>query len=451
MPGSFHGITTASSALRVFQRQMDIVGHNLANVGTAGYSRQTASLSANEAIDFYQGGMKQLGSGVGLVSINRIRDVLLEQSARRTASDLGQDSAKLNSLSELDAIYAEPSKSGISASLGAFFDAWSGLGSNPGDPAYLQKVQTAGQSLADKIRGAYGQMSRLEDKQRTEAGDVFARINALSQQIADLNGQIRQAAGAGATPNDLMDQRDLALRELSGYVSVEAHPQKDGTLLVYAGNEPLVVGDEAPGLNAAFDVSGGAPISQSMLDRLGSGSLKGQLEAIQETQRQKGQLDQLADNLRTQVNTLHGGGSTGVDFFDASTSGAISFDLSIPVKSSPSNISAGTSGSDGDGGLAHAIAQLREQKLAGLGTDTFEGFFDKAVTSLASAVSSARSSAETNDLVAQQLEQQIQAVSGVNMDEELTEMMKLQRCYQAAAKSLSVMDSMTEDLLGMIR
>jgi flagellar hook-associated protein 1 FlgK len=451
MPGSFHGITTAASALRVFQRQMDIVGHNLANVGTAGYSRQTSSLSANQPIGFNQGGLKMLGSGVGLASINRIRDVLLEQSARRTASDLGQDSAKLSGLSELDGVYGEPSDTGISASLGAFFDSWSGLGSNPGDPSYLQKVQTAGQTLADKIRGAYGQMSRLDDKQQIQAGETFNHVNELAKTIADLNGQIRMAKGAGAEPNDLMDQRDLALRELSSYVQVEAHEQQDGSLLVYAANEPIVVGDEAPGLNAIFDVSGGQPVTQAMLDQLGTGALRGQLEAIQETRSQMGQLNQLADNLRSQVNTLHGGGSTGVDFFDASTTGAVSFDLSAPVKASPKNISFGTSGSAGDGGLAHAIAQLREQKFAGLGTETFESFFDKAVNSLASSVHSTQTSAETNELVANQIEAQVQSVSGVNMDEELTEMMKLQRSYQAAAKTLSVMDSITEDLLGIVR
>ena len=451
MPSSFHGLYSASSALRVFQRQMDVVSHNLANVGTAGYSRQIGLAETTNPLMFFQGGQHSLGSGVGLASITRIRDTLLEQTARQTAAELGQEQARLAGLQQIEGIYGEPSDSGISASLGQFFDAWSGLGSNPSDSAYQLKVQAAGQTLTDKIRGAFEQLSRLEENQRAEASAVFRQVNGLSEKIAELNGQIRSAAASGAVPNDLMDQRDVALRDLSSLVKAEAFPQEDGTMLVYAAGGPLVSGDQAIGLDASFDTSGTSPIDPSVLNKLGAGQLKGRLEALSQTLNQKGQLNQLADSLRDEINALHSGGSTGVDFFAPGSTGAIDFNLSAAVKASPSNISSGTSASAGDGGLAHAIAQLRESKLAGLGTKSFEGFFQDAITGLGEQINSAKNGAESKLLLVQQIEEQVQSVSGVSMDEELTNMLQLQRAYQAAAKTLQMIDSTTEQLLGLIR
>jgi flagellar hook-associated protein 1 FlgK len=131
--------------------------------------------------------------------------------------------------------------------------------------------------------------------------------------------------------------------------------------------------------------------------------------------------------------------------------GAIDFDLSAEVKGSPRAIAAGLTGEPGDGGLALNLSQLRDTGLAALGNQTFQGFYLANVGQVSSQAAYYEAAAKTEEAVASQIESQVQAVSGVSLDDEMTEMMRYQRSYQAAARALTVFDQVTEDLIAMLR
>lgn len=456
MPSAFHGIYSASSALRAFQRAIDVTGHNIANVNTRGYSRQTVDLTPREGITFWQQGIKVVGSGVSITSINRIRDVLLDRSASKNLSQLGYAETMAQNLDAASSVYGEPSEDGIASALGKFFDAFAALGSDPSKSANRIQARQAADTLASRIRSAAEGLQDLEASIKEAAGSDFARANDLIRQISDLNREIVEAKGGGGAPNDMLDARQNALDDLSKLMKLETFEHASGAIVVSSGGLALVevagYSEMPEALNPAslvFD-----PVQAGTAFR--SGSLKGHVESLAEVGRQQASLDDLANQLRTSVNGLSTtavtlSGQTGISLFDPAGVGALSLDLSAEVKASADAIGAGTSGLPGDGGVARAISELRSSGMAALAGKTFEDYFGDAVAALGADASAAIAMADSEGLVSQQIEAQRQAVSGVNLDEEFADMIRLQRSYQAAARTLNVADQMTEELLGLIR
>ncbi len=458
MPGTFSGIGMTSHALRMFQRALDTTGHNIANVNTAGYSRQTVEFKTQFPLKYYSDGWKALGQGVSLSAIARVRDGYLEASARGNAATLGKYQTLASSLKQVEGMYGEPSDSGIAAALDKFFDSWSALGSNPNDSAIRIQVQNSGQLLTSRVRSAYSQLLSYEGQLQTQADATVSRINQLGAGIADLNQQIRGFASTGGHANDLMDQRDLAVRELSSLIDTQVERFEDGSYSVYVAGHTLVdmAGDRP--MPATYDPAASTFVASGVTYTVKSGQLAGLFQSMSSVTSQKSQLDALANEMRTQFNTVHQtgidqDGNTGNVFFNDSLpqSGAIDFNLSAAVLGSPRAIAAGITGEPGDGGLALSLSQLRDTSLVALGNQTFQGYYLAGVGQIGSQAAYYESAAETEGAVASQIENQVQAVSGVSLDDEMTEMMRYQRSYQAAARALTVFDQVTEDLIAMLR
>ncbi len=184
MPSPFHSIGTMTNALRAFQRELDVTGHNLANVNTPGYSRQVADLKTNDPTNFTQGRLMALGNGVSVASVNRIRDMFLEARRMEVGSEGGRLAAQSDGLSRVESIVHQPGTDGIGSALGKFFDAWSALSSNPSQPGLKLQAMQAGQTLADRIRGTYGQLQTVRDEQTARAGETIGRVNELAEGVA---------------------------------------------------------------------------------------------------------------------------------------------------------------------------------------------------------------------------------------------------------------------------
>lgn len=458
MPGAFHGIDIASRALRSFQRALDVTGNNIANVNTKGYSRQTVDFAETDPLRFWSNGPQYLGSGVTIASLNRVRDLILEEQLLGAESDLGRHATLAAELIRLGEVYGEPRADGIADALNKFFDAWSGLASNPGDAALRTKVQHAGATLAQRVRGAYRQFLTTESQLDLGVRATIARVNEIGVQLAKLNGEIRHATAANGQPNQMLDQRDLLLEELSQLVDVQTVRATDGTIAVHINQFTLVMDSTAKTLPDTYD-----PVTQTVSDAQGtylirSGKLAGQFQSLVRTRTEMDNLDLLANTLRTQVNSLHRTGlnrlgNTNVDFFNDGTpqTGAVDFDLSAAVKANPDEIATGTSGDPGDNGLALSLSLLRSQTLSALGSRTFGEYFIGIATKLGQDGTRAQGEQSTAESVVTQVENQRQSISGVSLDDEMASMLRFQRSYQAAARLLSVLDQVTEDLLGMVR
>ncbi|MCO5296664.1 MAG: flagellar hook-associated protein FlgK [Fimbriimonadaceae bacterium] len=460
MPSPFQGIDIATRALRAFQRQQEVAGNNVANVNTPGYSRQSADLSATRGLDVYGVQHYTLGTGVSVTTVNRIRDLFLEGRMQTAQSDLSRLGTMADNLARVEPMLSDSAGGGVSTALNRFFSAWSGLASGANDPAARLEVQQSGASLAMQIRSTYQQLSSQEAQISNDLSSNVSQINELTQHIAALNNEIRSKLGAGITPNELLDARDLAVGQLSNLVDVRTVDQPDGSMNVYIDQYTAVEGKVSRPIPATIDPGTSSFTVDGKTYTVRGGTLAGLAQSQNNLAAYRGSLDTLANTLRTEVNALHQTGinklgNTGVNFFNDATppdpqTGAVDFNLSAEVAGSLDAIAAGTSGAAGDGGVALALSRVRDQSIPALGNRSPTQFYGDLVSSVGRDVAFYRDSADTQTSVVDQIEQQRQSVSGVSLDDEMADMLRFQRSYQAAAKLLSVFDQMTNDLINML-
>lgn len=456
MPSPFQGIDLASNALRAFQRQLDVTGNNISNVNTPGYTRQRVQLNTQNPTQF---GNYSLGNGVKIEGITRIRDSFLDARNWAAQSNLGKSDAMKTAMAQVEGLFNEPSDSGISAALDNLFNSFSGLASNPNDSGQLVKVQLNGKTLSTLIRQAYNDLTGLATQQSNEITSTLKDIQSLGDQIATFNKDIRALSSNGGQPNDLIDQRDQAIKELSKLVDVQTFRFSDGTVSVTINQQPLVQGTESYQIPTTYNAATSQLTGGTTNIDIRSGKLAGLFASVGQINSYQTSLNNLANTLRTTVNTLHtagtnGLGNTGVKFFNDVASGpqtgAIDFDLDPAVAANTKAIAAG-SGAAGDGSIALAISKSRDVSQAALGNQTIIQSFGTLTSTIGQTSKYYQDAFSTQTAVVDQVENQIQSVSSVNLDDEMANLMRFQRSYQAAARALSIFDSMTEELVNLIR
>ncbi|HWA83598.1 MAG TPA: flagellar hook-associated protein FlgK [Fimbriimonadaceae bacterium] len=458
MPGLFQGISTMNGALRAFQRALNVTGNNISNVNTAGYSRQIAQFT--EADPTTDGGV-MIGNGVSASSIARIQDQFLFMRQIQASGENGRLSTLNSGLSTVQSVTNEPAGSGISDALNAFFNAWSALGSSPNDDALRQQVQQAGETLAGRVRGMYADLQNQATQTTNQISGTIQQAQSLANQIASMNKDVlRQGASAGA-PNDLLDARDQAVQQLSQIMPVTVQQHTDGTISLYSGQLTLVDQGTPGTIPTTYDVASGSLIDGSLTYPVASGSLAGQFQLAQKIAGYQGQLDTLANTLRTQFNSIHATGmnqlgATNQNFFQDVAAGnpqtgAVDFQVDPAIVADTRAIATGVTGDAGDGGLALSMSALRDTAIAALGGKTFGAFYSGIVTGIGQDAADVQTQLDTSNSVMAQIGQQIQSVSGVSLDEEMSNMLRFQRSYQAAAKALSIFDQTTNDLINMIQ
>ncbi len=365
MSSPFSGLNIASSALRAFQRQLDVTGHNIANQNTEGYSRQTVDLKTADPTTEYSGRMITLGQGVDIRSVNRIRDSFLDQRRQGVASEQGSLQARYSTLNAVQGTLLEPGDSGVSAALGKFFDAWSGLASNPGASGAKVTLQSAGRLLADRVRGLHqdlgSQLTLANSGIKQSIQEMQSKVNA----IAELNKSIRAQTVAGGEANDLSDQRDSAIQALSGLADIQAHRLDDGSVTITLNQLTLVDPIGAHTVPTGFDATTGKLVDDKGTYDINGGSLGGQLSAAGRILDYQSKLDDFANTLKSSVNSIfsnakNAAGETGLKFFADSipANGADGMYLDAKIEKDAAAIGTGPSGKSGDGTTALALSQL---------------------------------------------------------------------------------------------
>jgi flagellar hook-associated protein 1 FlgK len=354
----------------------------------------------------------------------------------------------------------EPGGSSIGNALDQLFNAFSALGSNPSDNALRQQVQQAGITLTGRVRDMYSRLNTQANELNGEITGTIQQAQSLINNIASMNAQIKSHQLPGATANDLLDARDQAVQDLSAIIPVQVQPQQDGSILLFSGQLTLVDSSGPATLPTSFDPNLGVLTGGGTNFPVGSAKLAGLFQTVQKIGSYKQQLDTFANTLRTQFNSIHstgtnGLGATGQNFFNDVAppnpqTGAIDFNLDPAVLGDPRAIATGVSGDPGDGGLALSISQLRSTNVAALGGRTFSQFYGDFVSGVGLDVSFSNSQVETSQAILRQIDEQVQSVSGVSLDDEMANMLRFQRSYQAAAKALSVFDQTTEELINML-
>jgi flagellar hook-associated protein 1 len=453
---SYMGLQTALSGLEAAQAAINTTGQNIANASTPGYSRQTVNLTERAqltipALSSVTGDGSQFGTGVDITSITRIRDQFLDSQYRAQNTNENGNNTSSTILSQVQAGLNEPSSTGLSSQLDQFFSDWSQLAGTPSSQGAQQAVMGDGAAVADSLNTLSQQMSTLESQVTTQYNTLTdpttGAIANDANQISQLNGQIAQAQAAGINANGLMDQRDNVIDDLSQYSNVNVTAQSNGMVNVSFGNAATAAqggtADATPLVNGTS-----VDLTDNLTDAniSGSGGTLGSLLGLYDSTTGTGQiadyvnsLNDVANKLVTTVNnaiaTADPSGATATPFFDPSGTTAAT------IAVNPSLTSNGTTPP-----YTAAEATAAAALTGGSAQQAYNAF----VTGVGSDVQSAQNAQQTSNSLLTAIGNQRQSISGVSLDEEMTNLIQYQQAYQASARVMSTINDTFTSLLNML-
>ena len=316
-------INIGKSALATHQAVIQVTGNNIANAGSADFTRQVASTSPSK--DRQIGPGLFVGTGVNLDGIRRQIDEALESRLRGSISDTGSASVAEQWLGRVEAVFNELGDDDLSTRLSKFFASWSTLANKPQDMGLRQVVLQEGNSVATWLNDMRRQLGNLQTDADARLAALANDADTIAARVAALNGQIVAAeSGSGSQANGLRDQRDAALKQLSELIDVRTVPQDDGVINVYLGSDPLILGADSRGLDLKqFAVDGVMTAHVVIRDTGGeavihSGQLGGLIAARSKLDGVVTQIDDQARNLIFELNKLHASGQ-GLEGFSSVT------------------------------------------------------------------------------------------------------------------------------------
>lgn len=457
----------AKNALTANQLALQMISHNIANVDTPGYARQETVLQEAMPMPSPVG---LIGNGVKVTEVRRFVDKFLDDTITKKNTDLEYQKTSEQYLQQIEGILNEDN-SKLTTNLTAFFNAWQDLSTDPTSVPARVALETQGENLARSIRAVYSDLRGLQKQINNAVGQEVDNVNRITTAIATLNQSISQG-GTDGQANDYLNQRTELLKELSGELGIVSFQDNNGGITVLtADGTPLVDGNNHwnlkvsdPNATGSYRINweDSAGNLSDITASVKNGTLGSMLqERDVDAQNFIDQLDALAETVTTQVNQIHQTGynlnqTTDISFFKPLTQNyAADMDVSDEIKNDVNNIAA-TSSLDRptDNDITLGIAGLGETNLSfTVNGNTLQARPVDFVSSMLSRVGQLTKNAQ--DLVTYQdntmtiLKQQREAVSGVSLDEELTNMMQYQRAYQAAARLISVADEMLVTVLGI--
>lgn len=361
MSSLFSMLNIGSRGLSAAQTELDLVGQNITNADTEGYSRKRATLSTGVQTDSVLG---QTSYGVDVVNVQRMRDTLLDRQMQSVATELGERTQTDTDLQEIEYVLTEPSDSGLNTFLDDFWAAWQDLANDPSDSTARQAVLDAGSALTGRFNDIGEQFNSLIETKNDEIAAAAGEINTLLEGIAADNKTIASAESGGlrTNANDTRDQREEKLKELSELIDISYTEDAQGRYIITSSGNMLVSASEAKTLTverSAYTLSDGSQVSRATLTLASTheefepagGSLKALYTARDETiPHYQEQIDDYARQLVEAVNAQHQegydlAGTTGTNFFDPDTTGASDIDLSATVKAGTNYLAAAYGGS----------------------------------------------------------------------------------------------------------
>ncbi|MFC4777819.1 flagellar hook-associated protein FlgK [Paenibacillus sp. GCM10023252] len=501
MRSTFHAIETAKRSLFTQQANINTIGHNIANANTPGYSRQRVNMVASRPIEA-PGYMRsntpgQLGTGVEFVSITRIREQFLDDQFRNANRMLGDWNIQADTLAKLETVFNEPSDSGLRTVMDNFWKSWTDLSKDPENITGRKIVRENALALVDAFNETSKHLSDLENDLTTNIDVKVSQVNSISSSIASLNYEIKRLEDYGDNPNDLRDQRDYLVDQLSkiANVSVVNTPQgyniSVGALAVVTGAEATpatsaqmeteyaagrLVGGEIAGLITSRDKYVGDYQSQvdALADTLVNGDItvtipkgstyNGVALAADQTVTVKGinglhKLGYLFTNPPVQAGNIFesvNGVGTAMTAQSIKLAQAIVDDPMQIATSMRTDVIGGVNQTvKGNNVLANLMAGLKDTSFKfsptasgnGIANGTIDSFYQSMLGQLGvQAQEATRQYMNQQDIVTQ-VESSRQSVSGVSLDEEMSELIKFQHAYSAAARFMTTVDETLDKVI----
>ena len=312
MQSTFSGLNTMVNGIYTQRLGLNTVGHNISNSNTEGYSRQTAHAAATPSSEVYTlAGASQVGNGSTVTSVIRARDIYADRQYWKENSTDGYYKGKANNYAKIESIFNDSDNSGVQNAMEKFYQAWQDCSTTASSDTSRQNVINAGQNYAQSLQTAAKQTKEQIDSLYDDISLSVVKMNRLMGQVVELNKNISGIEATGAHANDLRDQRDLIVDQLTSMTDITVYESANGMYTLVSNGTTLVNGItkvdlemSAPKNNTTYSLSDyDIMIKQTgTVYTPGSGELKAQFEAVAED---KGYIDQVANMAAFMFTTMN--------------------------------------------------------------------------------------------------------------------------------------------------
>jgi flagellar hook-associated protein 1 len=461
MSSSFFGFTIGMRALSVNQQALEITSHNIANINTPGFSKQEAVIKTSNPQSLASltrsVNSGQIGTGVEIEQIRRMRDEYAERQLRSEMQNLGKWEYSVDILSQTGIIFSEPGENGLSSVLDNYWNAWKELEANPEDMAKRKILVDKAKMLTNFFQNIDTRLEQLQRDINSEINNKISEINNYTSQISELNKSIKDALVVGDVSNDLLDRRDSLIDKLSKMINVTARDSDYGQVDIYVGSKTLVRGEQTTLINAELD----AGLKFYNINWNDDGTevnlQNGELYALKNFRDSYipdiiNKMDDFVSTLITETNSLHNNGfgldgiATGNDFFTGT--GIKDVGVNPDIEDNISLIAAASFlGQQGDNSNISKILGLRDAQLLNGGTINFDNYYNSMIIQMGIDGQQSSRELENTELLIDKINARQDSISGVSMDEELVNLVKFQHAYNAAAKIITTMDELLDTII----
>jgi flagellar hook-associated protein 1 FlgK len=479
----FAALNTALTGLLAHRRAMEVIGHNVTNAATEGYSRRRADLQSAGAgvVPGVFSRYDRAGGGVEVAGIVRIRDEFLEARMLREHGTDQMLTARSEILDRIEMSFPEPSETGIARQLAEMWAAWDDVANQPASLSTRVALTERSVTVAQELNRAASELDIAHANAVSRVDALVSEVNANAARVAELNDKIQDATAAGLDPHDLSDQRDQLIERLAELAGVSTRQGDLGSMDVFLGGSALVRGDRAETLEVQqgagtdpptltdpplFQTTGIIWSKDGYDASVSGGEIAGLLHGLNTTiPTYLDQLDGVARKLAERVNGLHTSGydlngDLGVDVFTDDAGSAVLADISArnirvsdQITGQPERIAASTTyafdpadpttptGGDLGAGIAQQMATV------GDGDDSPDAVYEELVGALGVEAQALQRRSLIQDEVTRQVDESRESVRGVSIDEEMVSLVQSQRAYEASARLMTAVDEMIDTLV----
>jgi flagellar hook-associated protein 1 FlgK len=449
----------AKSGLRGSKRSMSVTSNNIVNADTEGYSRQRVEKSPDGMpMDQYH-----VGLGVDVEEVSRLRDEMNDRLLNKKQQNMSYLQKKADVYKKLEASMVTDYGQDLDSQVSNLFDNFSDLASNPQDVSVRNNLISETQQLTSKLRETSKNVAENSELVQNFAGKTLDSINNILTDINELNGSIKQAEAKGEPDFASLDKRVAKMNELSELVNFESKETSTGAVEIQIGGRTVLDENKAYNLSAEVDDTNKKyrlRLDSGHVIKPTGGKLGAEIEMYEEgIPEMKKRLDKIASTIVSEVNAIHSSGygledSTQRNFFDPSGTTANSISINDTLVENSKHIAASdTDGEAGNGEIATQITELRNQKIIGNITQnqTINNYTISTISEPGVNLDALNNQIDARDSEIQMLKNHQEQTAGVNIDEELSKMIKYQNAYQGAAKVMSSAQKMYDTLISIVR
>lgn len=454
MTGLFGSLGTATRGMNTNQLGLQTSAHNIANINTDGYSRQRVHMQAERP--YYMAGVGSIGMGAKAKSVDRIVDSFIRTQTNDAYSKFRFFEQKSDALGQLEHFMNEPSETGVINQLSVMYDSWVKLASNPELATSKTLVIENSNTFTDMINQMASQMKQLRGETISNVEKSTLDLTQKVEQLAELNNQIFAIASNGTTPNDLLDTRDSLLKDIAGLADTKATFDRFGRVselkLGASGTTILDIENGAREISVETNNDVISIVVGSEEANVVAGEIGGFKEAASEIDERLAELNAFAKQVADAINGAYGREISGEGFFEFNAddiSGTLK--VNAILRDNSSKLQAGKVQSDGsiapgDGELAREIGRLFSKKDEDTKM-TFSERYNNIVTKNGISKQQADNTAAAQLTLLNQLEYKNESVSGVNINEEVSDVIRFSQAFQANARVIQTISEMLDTLI----